>query len=143
MSTINVFLTLFVNALVIVIYFEILRRRGNVVNEDIMNKKVINAPYITQNCCSWWPISHLIAFTIYSFIWPQHSVLLFSLGVLWELIESIINWWETEKGEVVKHQRTRNKQGDVEYTKWWSGSMKDIGFNSVGIVLGRILSVTM
>lgn len=140
MSTINVFLTLFINASAILLYFEILKRRGNVVNEDIMNKKVFDAPYITKNCCSWWPISHLIVFTIYSFVWPQHSVLLFALGVLWELIEAIINWLETEEGEVVQHQRTRNKEGDVEYAKWWSGSFKDIGFNTVGIVLGRMLS---
>ena len=129
-----------INALIIVIYFFVLRSAyGEMAyKHDILNKKVIDLP-ITRNCCSWWPLSHLIAFTIYSYIWPQHSWLLFFLGVLWEIIEVFINYLETSNGENVKHQTTRTND-DVEYAQWWSGSTKDIFFNLMGIGLGLLLT---
>ena len=132
-------LTLFITALVIIIYFSILKNQGDVVERDFMNKKVINAPIIAKNCCSWWPISHFIAFTIYSLIWPQHSVLLFCLGIFWELVEGVINWLESETSTVVKHQPTRGRDGEVEDVEWWTASSKDVWFNLVGILFGRLL----
>ncbi|MEK6266419.1 MAG: hypothetical protein N2B06_16865 [Clostridium sp.] len=134
-SILQVFLVLGANALGIIIYFAILSSKygsKEMYKYDFMNKKLIDLP-ITKNCCSAWPLSHFVAFTIYSIIWPQHRFLLFSLGVLWEIIEVAINVITKSK-----HQTTRSSD-DVEYAEWWSGSSKDIVFNSMGILLGKFI----
>ena len=127
------------NALSIFIYFKYLEKTyKNYVQHDPFNKQIIDLPIISKNCCSWWPISHFVLFTLYSFIWPQYSWILFLYGVLWEVLEGIMNTIETEKGQEVKHQQTR-KGDKVEYVTWWEASYKDILFNSVGIIVGRTL----
>jgi hypothetical protein len=128
------------NALSIFIYFKYLEKtyKKNYVQHDPLNKQIIDMPIISKNCCSWWPISHFILFAIYSFICPQYSWILFLYGVLWEVLEGIMNTMETKKGENVKHQQTR-KGDKVEYVTWWEASYKDVLFNSVGIVVGRTL----
>jgi len=127
------------NALSIFIYFKYLEKTyKNYVQHDPFNKQIIDLPIISKNCCSWWPISHFVLFTLYSFIWPQYSWILFLYGVLWEVLEGIMNTIETEKGHEVKHQQTR-KGDKVEYVTWWEASYKDILFNSTGIIVGRTL----
>ena len=101
-------------------------------------KQVVDIPIISRNCCSWWPLSHFIAFTVYSYIWPQYSVILFLYGVAWEIIEGIINMLVTDKGKHVKHQQTR-MGGRVEYVTWWAASYKDVLFNLAGIITGRMI----
>ena len=106
------------------------------VNKDPLNKKVIDAPFIGKNCCSWWPLSHYIAFLIFGYIWPQYAKHLFGLGVAWEMVEYLLKVLMTPKGEELKFKRTRNDDGDVEYEQWWSSSKKDILFNGAGILSG-------
>ena len=135
---------LLLNAIGIILYFKFLqyKYKKNYTKHDALNKKIIDIPIISKNCCSWWPISHFVFFTIYSYMFPQYSIVLFIYGVLWEIIEIIINIFETKKGEIVKHQQTRN--GDnIEYVTWWSGSYKDILFNLGGIIFGRIIKTLL
>jgi len=129
------------NALAIFIYFKYLEYtyKKDYVHHDVMNKQIIDIPIISKNCCSWWPMSHFIVFAIYAFIWPQYSWILFLYGVLWEVLEGIMNTLETSAGDPVKHQQTR-KGDKVEYVTWWEASYKDILFNSVGIIVGRTLA---
>ena len=131
--------SLMANALLIFIYFKYLEKtyKTDYVNHDPLNKQIVDIPLISKNCCSWWPISHLILFAIYAYIWPQYCWILFLYGVLWEVLEGIMNTLETDKGETVKHQQTR-KGDQVEYVTWWEASYKDILFNSVGIIIGKL-----
>ena len=129
--------TTILTALTIVLYFFYLRKvhPDDMAEFDPLNKKVISLAFISPNCCSWWPVSHFIYFFLAYLIWPDCGWELFSLGVIWEFIEGIINWLETRKGEEVKHQTTRGENG-LEYVTWWSASKKDILFNGAGLLAG-------
>ena len=128
------------NGVAVYVYFKYLEKSygKDYIHYDPLNKQIIDIPLIGKNCCSLWPISHFILFAVYSYIWPHYSWVLFLYGVLWEVLEGIMNTLETEKGQEVKHQQTRKKD-KVEYVTWWEASYKDILFNSVGIIVGRTL----
>ena len=128
------------NAASVYIYFKYLEKtyKKDYVHHDPLNKQIVDIPLISKNCCSLWPISHFVLFGIYGYIWPHYSWVLFLYGVLWEVLEGIMNTLETAKGEKVKHQQTR-KGDKIEYVTWWEASYKDILFNSVGIIVGSTL----
>ena len=138
----NLITTLACLASSIIVYFFVMKKYfgDDMVNKDPLNKQVINASFIGKNCCSWWPISHFIAFTIFAYIWPQYWKQLFAMGALWEGIEWVFKYIQTAKGKEMKFKRTRTKGGKVEYEQWWSSSSKDILFNSAGILLGLYLN---
>jgi hypothetical protein len=134
-------LVLLTNAVAVCLYFHFLQSKYvDAVDHDVLNRKVVDIPLISENCCSWWPLSHFIAFTIYSYIWPQYSWYLFGAGILWEVFEGILNIYYQRDKEEVRHQTTRN--GDkVEYVTWWTASYKDVLFNTAGILVGRLMRV--
>lgn len=101
------------------------------VYHDWMNAKVFNLPWL-ENCCSWWPISHLILFFILGFLFPSCDALVITAGILWELVEMVIS-----KMFHRPRQALRISEG-IEYSSnWWAGSFKDIIFNIVGFYLGK------
>ena len=126
------------------VYFQYLgyKYNNNIVNNDPLNKKLVNIPFISKNCCSMWPISHFIAFALFGYIWPQYVWTLFILGIFWEIIEVIMNYLETEKwmrGSLGRAHGRMRTGGKVEYSTWWEASEKDILFNGVGILCGMAL----
>ena len=135
------YLTLGTVASLILIYFRVLTIlfKKEHSKHDILNKKVITAPMLGKNCCSWWPISHFVLFTICAYIWPHKWKDMFVLGVLWEFVEGIIGYLYTPRNEVVRFKNTRSSDGSLEYEQWWSSSYKDVYFNSAGIILGLSL----
>ena len=137
----NLYVTLISLGASIIVYYNCLKAiyKDKLVENEPLNKKVINAPILGKNCCSWWPISHFVAFTIFAFIWPQYWHHLFALGVAWEGVEWLLKYLMTPKGEELKFKRTRTENGSVEYEQWWSSSSKDILFNGAGILLGLLL----
>lgn len=126
----------------IIVYYNVLKLvyKDKLVENEPLNRKVINAPMLGKNCCSWWPISHFIAFAIFAYIWPQYWQHLFALGVAWEGVEWVLKYLMTPKGQELKFKRTRTETGNVEYEQWWSSSSKDILFNGAGILVGLYLS---
>lgn len=138
----NLYVTLISLGLSIIVYFNVMKAiyKDKLVDNDPLNKKILNAPILGKNCCSWWPVSHFIAFMIFSFIWPQYWKHLFALGVGWEFVEWVLKYVMTPKGEELKFKRTRTASGDVEYEQWWSSSKKDVLFNGAGILCGVYLS---
>ena len=138
----NLYATLIGLALSIIVYYNVLKTvyKEKMVENEPLNKKVINAPMLGKNCCSWWPLSHFIAFTVFAYIWPQYWHHLFALGVAWEGVEWVLKYLMTPKGEELKFKRTRTSSGQVEYEQWWSSSSKDILFNGAGILLGLLIS---
>ena len=108
--------------------------------QDPFNKKIIDWPLL-ENCCSWWPILHFIGFALLGWLFPNCWGLLFIGGILWELLEVVMNY--LTKGTVVK-QPMRVTSQKVEYSDvWWAGSFKDILFNGAGIFLGRTLRLQL
>ena len=104
-------------ALIIIIYFQMLRTRyDDPAEHDLLNVKIVNGDFISKNCCSSWPISHFFSFMIFAYIWPQHKYLLFFMGVLWEVIEGIINKFENwdKKIDDELHQATRDENNNVD-----------------------------
>lgn len=138
----NLYMTLIGLGLSIIIYYNVLKKvyKDKMVENEPLNKKVINAPMLGKNCCSWWPLSHFIAFTVFAYIWPQYWHHLFALGVAWEGVEWVLKYIMTPKGEELKFKRTRTSSGQVEYEQWWSSSSKDILFNGAGILLGLLIN---
>ena len=138
----NLYATLIGLAVSIIVYYNVLKSvyKEKMVENEPLNKKVINAPMLGKNCCSWWPLSHFIAFTVFAYIWPQYWHHLFALGVAWEGVEWVLKYLMTPKGEELKFKRTRTSSGQVEYEQWWSSSSKDILFNGAGILLGLLIS---
>lgn len=139
----KLYIVLFLLGLSITIYFILMQTifKEKISDYDPLNVKILNAPLLGKNCCSWWPISHFISFSIFGYIWPQYWHHLFILGVVWELIEWLFNYLSTPKGEELKFKNTRMSDGSVEYEQWWSSSSKDILFNSAGILLGVIVNI--
>jgi len=135
------YITLLSLASLILVYFHIMKRvfKDKISHNDPLNKKVVNASIFGKNCCSWWPISHFIAFTIFAYIWPQYWKHLFALGVVWEGVEGIMEYITTPKSEKMKFKRTRTESGSIEYEQWWSSSSKDVIFNGGGILVGLFL----
>ncbi len=107
------------------------------VYKDFMNYKIFTLP--GSNCCSLWPISHLVLYLILGFIFPDCWLLLFIVGALWEAMEVVGG-----KIPILNPQR-KFKEGygddpDVEYSNgWWAGSFKDVIFNTIGLAMGVLL----
>ena len=124
-------------AIVIVVYGILMKLffKGEMVHKDFMNKKIFSLGILGSNCCSFWPISHLVLYTILAFIFPDCLLFLFLLGVLWEGIEMTGGVVLSEFG--LNEQKKKEYSNKIEYSgKWVHGSFKDIVFNSVGIALG-------
>lgn len=110
------------------------------INSDPFNKKIIDLEWL-ENCCSWWPILHFIGFMFLGWYFPDCWLTLFIGGILWELLEVVMNF--LTKGTVIKQpMRITSKQ--VEYSEvWWAGSFKDILFNAAGILVGRSIRLQL
>lgn len=106
---------------------------------DLMNQKVFSISML-DNCCSWWPISHLILFFILGLLFPYCDVPIITAGIIWELIEMILSkiFNRRRQGMRVKGSET------IEYSgNWWAGSFKDILFNIIGFYLGKIVILSI
>lgn len=109
----------------------------NMSQYDFLNKKVFSIPFL-ENCCSWWPLSHLFVFFILGFFFPNCGVAVIGAGILWEIIEMIIS-----KILGRKRQAMRTNE-NIEYSgNWFSGSIKDIFFDVIGFVLDRELALQL
>lgn len=129
-----IYVLLVVFALIVVYYIYKRVSGGNIAAEDPLNQKVFNLACL-ENCCSWWPISHFFLYAILGFFFPQCFFLLLIIGILYELFEMVLaKAFGTERQPIAD-------AGQVEYSRnWWSGSMKDILFNVLGLVTGVALA---
>lgn len=106
------------------------------VNADILNKIVFKAPFL-ENCCSWWPISHFILFSIIGFLFPDCDLMAITAGIGWELVEVGVYHAMGAQRQGVRTSGSQN----VEYSgSWMQGSFKDIFMNTAGFYFGKTLS---
>lgn len=129
-----IYVLLVVFAFIVVYYVYRRLVGGNVATADPLNRKVFSLPCL-ENCCSWWPISHFLLYAILGFFFPQCFFLLFLIGIGYELLEMIL-------AKIFGSERQPLAEADhVEYSQnWWSGSLKDILFNVLGLVTGVALA---
>ena len=135
---INLYIILGSGIIFIWLYWYILKQKygtTDLAKNDILNKKVFELPCISETCCSSWKILHFLLFMIVGFLYPQHWKLITILGILWEIYEMLMS-----KIMHRPYQIARDKNGDIEYSGWWSGSFSDILFNSAGLALGVLAS---
>jgi hypothetical protein len=105
---------------------------------DPLNSTVFEWNYF-EKCCSWWPISHLIAFTVLSFIFPNCWFVLFIGGIFWEIIEYVLNFILSKFKKSPNSSNSTNSRNIQYKDVWMNGSIKDIFFNTCGILLGKLL----
>lgn len=101
--------------------------------DDPMNKQLFLDPFTGTNA-SWWPASHFLIFFLLGFLFPQCFIFAMTLGLLWEGLESIIEYLTTPKGPTAVIP-------GVEYQQWASSSLRDIGYNTWGFLAGAGLAV--
>ena len=80
-----------------------------------------------------WGIMHLLFFLILTYKYPANWILIFLLGVLWEIIESFFH----------EHPFYISKCNYVldtdQVAGWWYGRWQDIVMNSIGMCIGYML----
>ncbi len=103
------------------------------IHGDPMNKILFELPFL-ENCCSAWPVSHFILFTIIGFLFPDCDAMAISAGIGWELIEVGVYH------ALGKSRQGVRRSGKVEYSSsWWMGSTKDIFMNIAGFYTGKLI----
>ncbi len=105
---------------------------------DIVDTRLVNIDisehtpsWINPNlvkCCSIWPVSHFILYTVLGFVAPSCTGLLFTTGILWELFEH---------GASGFLPNPANLNPDGQYsTRWWGANLWDIPANGLGLLAG-------
>ncbi len=127
-------------AVVIVLYFIILTTfTKNVISSDMLNTKVFSIPWL-ENCCSWWPISHVVLYAVLGFFFPDCFVFLMTVGIAWEGMESMAAYFTGRERQKLVTPQSEGSTPLVEYsTNWWAGSTKDVLMNLVGFIIGWVL----
>lgn len=105
--------------------------KKDMVHNDVMNQKVFTMN-VFPGCCSWWPVTHFILFFIIGLFYPNCGVVAMVGGALWEL-------WETLIGSLTPKEKQNGTQNTLEYSQWWSGSIKDLAFNFAGFYSAKLI----
>lgn len=82
-----------------------------------------------------WGILHFTFFFGLAYAFPRHAVFLFILGVLWEVVESLMkdHPFYLSKCDAADALNTDGSSA------WWYGRWQDIVMNSAGILLALVL----
>ena len=125
----------------ILIYFFILEiiLKKDSSDSDVLNKKIVNAPFLGKNCCSTWPISHVVLYAICAYIWPHKWKELFVMGLIWEFIEWVAGILQSNSIRPTTFNSPSEHDDSIEYKQWWSFKYSDILFNLIGIIIGLCL----
>lgn len=135
----------FVVVLCIVIYFPILRMmfgENKFGYRDKLNTVLVDLPGIGK--VSGWPLTHFLLFFIMGILFPDCDVLIMSAGVLWEVWEECFGRFiAKDPRNTPSYMSKTGERPDVQYTRWWAGSVKDIAWNAIGYYSGKLLAKQM
>jgi len=95
---------------------------------DPLTKSMWGAPW--DRFVDGWGISHFGFFTMLGFLFPLHWILLWFLGVAWEIVEFSM------KDHPFYLSDCQVKLQTDEGSPWWYGRWQDIVMNSLGIATG-------
>lgn len=133
----------FVVGLILIYWVALLKVNGSerkAVYGDPMNRIVfdLKLPFL-EACCSWWPISHFILFTVIGYLYPKCDAVAILSGIGWELTEVGVYYAMGADRQGVRKIGSEN----IEYSSsWWMGSFKDIFMNIGGFYFGKTLNET-
>jgi hypothetical protein len=132
-----------VTGLSIVLYGVFLHYVGT---KDVLNKVLVKLEVgDTKYPFSFWPFSHFILYVILGFLFPDIPLELTVAGIAWEALESITGHALRSKYpeirsrnfmDYLKQQKPREDKEDTQYADWMSGSLWDIVFNIIGLLVG-------
>jgi hypothetical protein len=107
---------------------------GNDPGRDFLNHLIFRWQ---DDCCSWWPMTHFVLFFIIGTLVPDKGIIpIYIMGILWEVFENIVGRSTNMPKNVI---RSNNK---LQYNYlWWSGSLKDVWFNGVGLCMGYVFKL--
>jgi len=131
-KTIIYTLPVFVIWFICMVLYNIFICKKGIVKCDPMNKTVFQLGKL--KCCSMWPISHFILYLIWGFLCPECWIFFSIVGVLWELFETILGMNSKKTDDII------TRKNGVQYNNYWSGSLLDIIFNSLGLLVGISLN---
>lgn len=98
---------------------------------DFMNKVIVELPILGG--IAGWPISHFICFFIAGLLFPNCFVLIFFLGVLWEIVETVLGTLNT------LYEPQSKADGVLYHERWMSGRVEDIIFDMIGFWMGKLV----
>jgi hypothetical protein len=138
-SCIQAFKIIFVVVLIIAMhYIAMLALPDSYGKTDIVDTRLVQIdpsehfpswinPNLVQ-CCSIWPISHFLLYTILGFVAPDCTGLLFTGGILWEIVEHWVSGF-------FPGLKNLNLKGQYS-TRWWGANLWDIPANGLGLLAG-------
>lgn len=123
-----IFLLNIIYTLIIIIFFGV----KNLKSADILNIKFCEIPGIGD--VGGWPLSHFVAFFIAGILFPECFVLVFILGVFWEIFETVC-------GHLANYffGPPQTLQNSMYKGNWVDGRVEDIIFNLVGFLAGKMI----
>jgi len=99
--------------------------------KDPLTTTFLPAPW--DKFADGWGVTHLLFFLILTYFYTEQWILIFFLGVLWEIIESFFH----------DHPFYISKCNYVldtdQVAGWWYGRWQDIVMNSIGMSISFIL----
>jgi len=82
-----------------------------------------------------WGIAHFFFYGMLGYLFPQRWLFITMCGILWELIETV---FKDHPFYLSKCNYSMGKEGGA--VGWWYGRWEDIIMNTLGMVLGIVLS---
>ena len=114
------------------ILYPIFGKQKKMIKKDPLNWRVFN---MGEDCCSSWPLSHFALYCLMGYFFPCCDLLIISIGVVWELIETALSYL-LDDSEPISGK-------DLQYKYWWAGSFKDIMFNVLGFYTGKLIAIVI
>lgn len=104
-----------------------------IAEKDFMNKNIGGIPLLKN--ISWWPVSHFVMYFILGFMFPYCARGLLTLGMLWEIFESLLGYFNINKNLVKPSSLV------YQYSSWWAGTVHDLFYNLFGFICGAFFSL--
>jgi hypothetical protein len=99
---------------------------------DPLTKSLLPAPF--DGFTDGWAFLHFSCFCLITYLFPQHYIIIWVLGVAWEIVEFMFKDHPFYFSDC-KYTLTTDKEGG-----WWYGRYEDIIVNTLGMYLGYYLS---
>ena len=97
--------------------------------------------------CDGWAALHFLFFLVLGFLDPNRHGVYMSLGVAWELVETVLGQTNVRipftgtRLQLVGESRVDAAgKADYEAERWWYGRVTDVAFNAAGYILGSYLN---
>lgn len=81
-----------------------------------------------------WSATHYIFYGVLAYIFPNDLLLIFTIGVIWEMVEDRLGRFDG--GMVGAIGMCQISTDNKEKSNWWYGKYSDIVMNTLGLLTG-------